>query len=383
MFYPVLLFAGAAKVATPGTFRELYFLLPLPVAQIAVGLAVAWLVLGHAVWWRGQPDGVAPHALGRFRRVAMVAVGFPNAVEIPLAILTALTDEWRVGEFADETREESIERGSGYLSVYSVCYNLVLWTTLFDYFVRTGEGEPAPEPGAVVAAPKFGKPVAPPVMDGPRMVAGEEEDDEAPTTPLGRRKSPSAGALETSSSSSSVQVAGAAATATTTTVAEPPGVSARVWEYARRLARLPPLMATVAGVLVGLCAPVRGLLFGGELEWALDILRVIAGGTVPLSMLVVGSSLYRGLAASRDAPTTAAPDADAVTRPRATTRVLVGVAVARLVVAAGVTGALFTVLLSSAGALDLSNKLYVPFPAHRACLSTPNTLPSRRPASCL
>lgn len=335
-FYPVTLGLGASKEATPENVGELWFLLPLPLAHIALGMLAAFAVLGRSWWWTGQPTR-RPHAEdAQFRTVVFACVAFTNFFEIPLALVTALAgSEFDDGPFEGEERASTIERGQGMLAVYSVLWNSIAWTWLYDVMRR-------PTTGAEFSA----VPVSAPTLDARDVAAS------------------SAGG----SSSSSLQ-------AVTNPVRPARGLRrAALAAHLKRLSGVPPLMATLGGVVVGMIKPLRDQLHGDDpaLDFIMQPLRAVSAATVPLSMLVVGSSLYAGFVNKRAAAVTArataaalghehVPPADGAALAhltRATPRMAAGIAFARLVMASAVCALLTWVLrLRAVGFIDRKNSL--------------------------
>lgn len=70
------------------------------------------------------------------------------------------------------------------------------------------------------------------------------------------------------------------------------------WRAFRKAIITPPVLGIIGGVVIGLSGPLRSLLFvpGGALQPIGDVLALVGQPSVPCSNLILGGSLYHGLA---------------------------------------------------------------------------------------
>ncbi|KAG5482002.1 hypothetical protein LSCM1_05716 [Leishmania martiniquensis] len=74
------------------------------------------------------------------------------------------------------------------------------------------------------------------------------------------------------------------------------------WALVKKLMTSIPFLAVVTGIFIGIVPPVRGLFEGGPLEIVMDAISLIGEGSIPSSLLLLGSNLVGSSSANAAGP---------------------------------------------------------------------------------
>ncbi|KAG5504218.1 hypothetical protein JIQ42_06050 [Leishmania sp. Namibia] len=74
------------------------------------------------------------------------------------------------------------------------------------------------------------------------------------------------------------------------------------WAVVKKLMTSVPFLAVVSGIFIGIVPPVRGLFDGGPLEMVMDAISLIGEGSIPSSLLLLGTNLVGSSSANAVEP---------------------------------------------------------------------------------
>ncbi|KAG5508951.1 hypothetical protein GH5_06169 [Leishmania sp. Ghana 2012 LV757] len=74
------------------------------------------------------------------------------------------------------------------------------------------------------------------------------------------------------------------------------------WAVVKKLMTSLPFLAVVSGIFIGIVPPVRGLFDGGPLEMVMDAISLIGEGSIPSSLLLLGTNLVGSSSANAAGP---------------------------------------------------------------------------------
>ncbi|KAI9031355.1 auxin efflux carrier [Hyaloraphidium curvatum] len=341
------LFSGCLMVfnlgdgMSPELFREAW---PIPVF-VAVFYLITWTLSFLGCFMLGVQE---------HRPWVTASIMFGNTNNWPVAIVYALVYErnkYLALPGKKETKTDILTRGLSYVFLYAFVSNLVRWSYGYNLLAKppAGSSEPTSPRRVTLNVPEDDR--SPPRRKSVGMGTDETpyayQPDSAPSTPPRR---PSHGAAGGEPSERTPLLSGAMVAEPTDMegyvpeaggdrgpAAAAPAAPRKSWfaEIAesrayRVVAAIlepfsnPPMVASIAGVTIGLVAPLKGLIFGNDAPFKSLIgipLRNCGEASVPLTLVGLGVTLRKTLAKQSQPHGLPAPGAPA--RPRR-----VGVAVA-------------------------------------------------------
>ena len=282
---PALLFTQGATALNRSLLRFAWPLVLLPAVYVSLGL-----LLGSCAVRALQPLDADSS------RFVLAACAFGNSTGLPLVLLTLIRDAL-LSPAVRQQYGDGVDPLS-YLSLYLLTYPLLQWTVgaaltgLGSRDVGGGDGGIAVE------------------EDGGSGENGEEAA--APQQEAGRPMTTTSSASTPSSDAESFLPHGAGH--------RPKRSSITHWLHARASPRWrrravvvqtqvlpqllnPPVLATLAGGVVGLLPPVVTKALSNSfspLGWVIPAAKQLAGAAVPVNLLLLGSSLHAALSESGD-----------------------------------------------------------------------------------
>eukprot|EP01006_Ploeotia_vitrea_P034904 TRINITY_DN65816_c9_g1_i1.p1 TRINITY_DN65816_c9_g1~~TRINITY_DN65816_c9_g1_i1.p1 ORF type:complete len:505 (-),score=235.78 TRINITY_DN65816_c9_g1_i1:1162-2676(-) len=290
--YPALVFRSCVQVFSIDLFLEVWFLVVICLLHIVCCMGVGF---------------VAMNMLGRvprhFKRVVMAAIGFSNALDIPVAMIYSIAgadifDGTRTAGGELETVEDRRDRGIAYISLYAGAWVLVSFTFLWEWLVppdvdefdeKLGDGAMAAV--ALTSLPKHKQSSSNNIGKGHSQEEVGNENDHV---------KPQAAAVRVARSPAHSTRIDEAQTAVDMNVEFLRKLSS--WEIFKltlaKVATNPVAMATVLGLVCGLVTPIRAIFARDSededeppLDHVMNILQVIGRGAVPMSMVVIGANV--------------------------------------------------------------------------------------------
>jgi len=322
-FLPCLFFINTMKVITQDRVQELWFIILMPVIHIGIYYIIG--KLGASLFFRSYTR--------EFRFLLAASVAYSNCGDLVVSVLSTLGQTDLLAnednpDFGNETGDERISRGIGYISCYVLMWTMSAWTWLWAEMDEMHLAKVAAESDTGSACP-YGLMVPTSSVAVVDTSRDESDEEHAPTAnmaevPLETLRSRDGRDADTSQQpaalvgsaestlngtpprSGSLSENGAPTGAPAVAVA-PQGWSDRLKESALKLLKTPPFTSTVLGIIFGLIPTLRALFYNADedsdntpkLEFLTTSLILVGNAAIPLNMLVLGANLASGMGPKR------------------------------------------------------------------------------------
>lgn len=294
-FAPCLSFISVSSLVDAHKLGILWKLLILPPIHILVGFVVAFLILSCFK--------LPPY----YKKLLTITIACCNSGDIPVAIINVLAagDVLTDPNNPNEKPSDRVDRGIGYVQLYVVPWNILMWTVIWPYLqvpndVRAAqlqESSPSPEAQAEEELVGMDQPLTIVVDDDEPLdgqascgVSGDGTPKRTHSTSRTGPLPPFSLTLPAITSSAATKQHGDTDMSSWKTILK---------KSVLTIVTSPVLMASVLGIVVGVTPMKQGLFDttgSGErppLSFVVQTLRTIGSGYIPTIWLMVGSKIGR------------------------------------------------------------------------------------------